>query len=155
MAEHGSTARYRGSKSQPACHCDLCRDAWATYMRDRRTKSTAERTKTRVIRPASNVVQMPRQTTQPAPPNGSPGEQELAVIAHLERIECVDVALIARCRKMASLLDDPERLPMWGMVCRQLDNMMTRAETKKKKKGGPRLAAIQAMSGYRAEKTGL
>jgi hypothetical protein len=152
MAEHGTISRYRGSKVNPPCRCAQCKSGWADYMRDRRSKNVAERTKTRVIRPASNVVAMPRANTPthpipPAAPDGLPGEQEQAVIARLADIECTDVALIARCRKMASILDNPDLIAMWGTVCRQLDLMMSRAETKKKKKSNQgRLAIMNSMN---------
>jgi hypothetical protein len=140
----GSTGSYRSG-----CRLAPCRKANAQYKRKRRTQSVPERSKTRK---PTNVVQMPtaRATTQPAAPDGTPGEQERAVIAQLETIDCKDVALVARCRKMAEILDDPGQQGHWIQASKSLDAMMTRAQTGRKKKSRGRLASVQAMSGRRA-----
>jgi hypothetical protein len=148
-AGHGTLSCYRGSKTREPCRCATCKRAWSEYMRKRRTKSVPERSKTRKPVTDSVVVQMPtaRATTQPAAPDGTPGEQERAVIAQLETIDCKDVALVARCRKMAEILDDPGQQGHWIQASKSLDAMMTRAQTgRKKKSNSGKLAIMNAMS---------
>jgi hypothetical protein len=116
-------------------------------MRDRRTRSTAERTRTRVVRPEStNVVQMstmtPHTTTQPS----APGLNEQAVHARFEQLGLDNVALLQQCLSMAKVLDDPERIAQHVQACKQLDFMLDRAAQGKKKKSRGRLASVQAMS---------
>jgi hypothetical protein len=148
----GSTGSYRSG-----CRLAPCRKANAAYKRKRRTQSVPERSKTRKPVTDSVVVQMPtaRATTQPAAPDGTPGEQEQAVIAQLETIDCKDVALVARCRKMAEILDDSAQQGHWVQASKSLDVMMTRAQTGRKKKGNQgKLAILQAMSAPRRDWTG-
>ena len=116
----GSTNAYR-----QGCHEAPCRAANAAYKRDLRTRSTAERTKTRVVRP-SNVVELCQaaqcQTAFPPQHLNSdiPGEQEAAVIARFDQLGTDDAALVARCRAMARLLDDDPTQRVLG--CQSANN---------------------------------
>jgi hypothetical protein len=146
-AAHGTISAYRGSATREPCRCATCKEAWNSYMRKRRTQSVPERSKTR--KPTNVVVQMPtaRATTQPAASDGTPGEQECAVIAQLETIDCKDVALVARCRKMAEILDDPNQQGHWIQASKSLDAMMTRAQTGRKRKSNTGKLAIMNQMG--------
>jgi hypothetical protein len=106
----------------------------------------AERTKTRVIRPASNVVQMPKTSPQPAAPDVI-GVSRAAVMARLDQIGSDDAALRASCGAMADVLDDPERIAMHVQACKQLDFMLAReSQGKKKKSNQGRLAIMNSMN---------
>jgi hypothetical protein len=144
-AAHGTISSYRGSATRAPCRCATCKSGWAEYMRNRRTKSVAERTGTRVVKP-TNVVTMTPRPKQPAAP--SAGEQELAVIARLDQIFCDDVAVRARCVAMARVLDDAESGAQWVSAAKQLDAMMVRIEgpPKRRKSNTGKLAIMNAMS---------
>jgi hypothetical protein len=167
-AEHGTISRYRGSKTNPPCRCAQCKSGWADYMRDRRSKNVAERTKTRKLKPTDGVV-VPIGSTQrssypPQQPAASPsypqpaaiGTNEQAVIDRLTEFKCEDVALIARCRTVASILDDKANgFAAWVSAAKQLDTMMVRFEGGRKTKSRGRLqAVIEMQGGERYRKTG-
>jgi hypothetical protein len=126
-------------------------------MRDRRTKSVAERMKSRVVRPEStNVVQMPRTTPRTTTQPGAIGPNEQAVLARFEQLGLDNVALLQQCLSMARVLDDPERIAQHVQACKQLDFMLDRAAQGKRKKSRGKLASVQAMSavGRSTAKTG-
>jgi hypothetical protein len=144
-------------------------------MRNRRSKSMPERTKTRKLKPTDGVVvpigstqrsqipsyppqqpaASPRDHYPPQQPAASPypqpaaiGTNEQAVIDRLTEFKCEDVALIARCRTVASILDDKANgFAAWVSAAKQLDTMMVRFEGGRKSKSRGRLAAIVAMQG--------
>jgi hypothetical protein len=157
MADHGTLGRYRGNKATPPCRCAKCKEGWNLYMRNRRTRSVAERTKSRVVRPEStNVVQLkPATTTQAAAP-GAIGLNEQAVHARFEQLGLDNVALLQQCLSMARVLDDPERIAQHVQACKQLDYMLDRAAQGKKTKSRGKLQYIQSMSavGRSTAKTG-
>jgi hypothetical protein len=161
-AEHGTISRYRGSRTNPPCRCAQCKSGWATYMRNRRSKSMPERTKTRKLKTDGVVVPIAKRSSYPPQqPAASPyqqpaaiGPNEQAVIDRLAEFKCEDVALIARCRTVASILDDKANgFAAWVSAARQLDTMMVRFEGGRKSKSRGRLAAIVAMQGGERHRT--
>jgi hypothetical protein len=147
MADHGTVSRYNDRRDP--CRCSECKRAWADYMKNRRTKVTAERTKSRVVKPeATNVVQLKPTTTTTQAPDAI-GPNRAAVMARLDQIGCDNLAVRATCGAMADVLDDSERIAMHVQACKQLDFMLDRESRGKTKKSRGKLQAVQNLSSVR------
>jgi hypothetical protein len=148
-AEHGSLARYHGNTTRPPCRCDVCRRGWAEYMKARRDKNVAERSKTRMSESAkavSNVVAMPTTHQQPVAAPDDDFEQE--ILAHLDEQGIVNRALRARVRKQCQILRDTDMRGHWVAALKHLDEILVRIEgpAKKRKGNSGRLQIIQQMA---------
>jgi hypothetical protein len=145
-AGHGTLSCYRGSATRPPCRCDVCRRCWSEYMKARRDRNVAERTKTRMAarEPATtNVVNMPTMHQVAAPDD----DFESEIIAYLDEVGIVNRALRARVRKQCQILRDPDLRGHWVAASRHLDELLVRCEgpIKRKKANAGRLAIVQAM----------
>jgi hypothetical protein len=148
-AEHGTISAYRGSATREPCRCATCKRGWAEYMRNRRTKSVPERSKTRVVKP-TNVVQMPSpQVAARAAAQPGMGANEAGVLERFEQLDTNDPALKAQCVTLARLIDDGENVALIVPATKQLHLMLTGAAQGKKKKSRGKLASVQALSAVR------
>jgi hypothetical protein len=154
-AEHGTISAYRGSATRKPCRCDVCRKAWAAYMKARRDRNVAERTKTRMAarEASSNIVAMPTRSSSlhdvAAPPVAAPDDDfEQEIMAFLDENGIANRALRARVRKQCQILRDPDLRGHWVAASRHLDELLVRVEgpVKKKKANQGRLAIIQQMA---------
>jgi hypothetical protein len=150
-AEHGSLARYHGSKTREPCRCDVCRRGWAAYMRARRDRNVAERTGTPVAarESTSNVVAMPTMHHQPA---AVPDDDLLLeIMAFLDEQGIINRALRARVRKLCSILADNDLRGHWVAASKHLDELLVRVEgpAKRKKSNTGKLAIMNSMNAPR------
>jgi hypothetical protein len=151
-AEHGTISAYRGSATRKPCRCDVCRKAWAAYMKARRDRNVAERTKTRMSarEASSNVVAMPTTRHQvAAPPVAAPDDDfESEIMAYLDENAIDNRALRARVRKLCQILANDDLRGHWVTCAKHLDEILARIEgpTRKKKSNSGKLAIMNAMS---------
>jgi hypothetical protein len=154
-AEHGTISAYRGSATRKPCRCDVCRKAWAAYMKARRDRNVAERTKTRMAarEASSNIVAMPTRSSNlhdlAAPPAAAPDDDLLQeIMAHLDEVGVVNRALRARVRKLCSILSNDDLRGHWVAASKHLDELLVRVEgpAKRKKANAGRLQIIQQMA---------
>jgi hypothetical protein len=153
----GSCARYRtGCREQP------CRDQVAAYQREHRVshvpgnKAAKPPEAAASIEP-TNVVQLKpageAPHVQPAAPHVM-GESERAALERLDQLGVTDPAVTNRLRRLAEIMDDDDRRGQHLGAIKESDNIFKRLETGPKKKSGPKLAAIRAMSAPRNKRTG-
>jgi hypothetical protein len=148
-AGHGTLSCYRGSATRPPCRCDVCRRCWSEYMKARRDRNVAERTKTRMAaREATNIVAMPTRSSNQHDVAAPDDDFEQEIMAYLDEVGVVNRALRARVRKLCSILSDVDLRGHWVTCARHLDEILVRVEgpTKRKKGNAGRLAIIQQMA---------